>query len=222
MPLFAHPPAVEYLIVGLGNPGEGYARTRHNIGFRCLAAVARRHHLQFKQKKARARLAQGRIGGRWVMLARPYTYMNRSGSAVAALCRWLRLSPERVLVVYDDLDLPLGRIRLRPSGGAAGHRGMLSIIAALGTEEFPRLRLGIGRPADREHDPIDYVLQSFSPAEQAALAETLDRAADAVECFLGEGIEVAMDRFNRPPPPAAGAGGTKDKGRTEAGENPGP
>lgn len=203
MPLFQRPPAAEQIIVGLGNPGEEYARSRHNVGFRCLAILARRHHLGFKEKHAHARIASGTIAGRAVVLARPYTFMNRSGTAVAPLLRWLGLPPQRLLVIYDDLDLPVGAIRLRARGGAAGHRGMLSIIAALGTEEFPRLRIGIGRPADPHIDPVDFVLQPLTVREEEAFAPILERAADAVECYLREGLAVAMDRFNRPAAEAA-------------------
>jgi PTH1 family peptidyl-tRNA hydrolase len=198
MPLFNRPPAAEYLIVGLGNPGEEYAHTRHNAGFRVTAILAQRHGLAFRQKKAQARVAPGKIAGHQAVLARPYTFMNRSGRAVAGLRRWLNLPPEHVLVVYDDLDLPLGTIRLRGKGSAAGHKGMLSIIPALGTEEFPRLRVGIGRPPDPGMDPIDFVLLRLSLQEEAAWAPSLERAADAVECFLRDGLAVAMDRFNRP------------------------
>jgi PTH1 family peptidyl-tRNA hydrolase len=203
MSILRRPQRAEYLIVGLGNPGEAYARTRHNVGFRCLGLLARRHGLALRRKKARARVAVGAIGGRSVVLARPYTYMNRSGGAVAGLRRWLGLPPERVLVLYDDLDLPLGAVRLRGRGGTAGHKGMRSIAQALGTEEFPRLRLGIGRPADASVDPIDYVLEDFSRAEEAVLAPALEHAADAVECLLEEGLEAAMNRYNRPAPPPA-------------------
>lgn len=198
MPPFNRPPAAEHLIVGLGNPGEEYARSRHNVGFRCLALLAQRHRLGFREKRAHARIASGLVAGRSVVLARPYTFMNRSGTAVAPLLRWLGLPPERLLVIYDDLDLPVGTIRLRPRGSAAGHRGMLSIIAALGTEDFPRLRIGIGRPEDPRVDPVEYVLQPFTAREEEAFAPILSRAADAVECYLREGLAVAMDRFNRP------------------------
>lgn len=202
MRLFSRPPESEYLVVGLGNPGEQYAHTRHNAGFQCLGVLAQRHGLSFQEKRAHARLAQGRVAGRRVVLARPYTFVNRSGAAAAGLLRWLGLEPARLLVVYDDLDLPAGVIRLRGRGGAAGHKGMGSIIAALGTEEFPRLRLGIGRPADPGMDPVDYVLLPFTAQEEREWAPILERAADAVECFLEEGLAVAMDRFNR----ATGAG----------------
>ncbi len=199
MPFFKHPPAAEYLVVGLGNPGEEYARTRHNAGFRVVGVLAQRHGLALREKRAQARLGHGTIAGRAVVLARPYTFMNSSGRAVAGLRRWLGLPPERILVIYDELDLPLGMIRLRGQGSAAGHKGMRSIIAALGTEEFPRLRVGIGRPADPHMDPIDFVLQPLTAREDAVWAPVLERAADAVECFLAEGLAVAMDRFNRQP-----------------------
>ncbi|MGC8874832.1 MAG: aminoacyl-tRNA hydrolase, partial [Chloroflexia bacterium] len=180
MPLFRRPPVAEYLLVGLGNPGEAYVRTRHNVGFRCLSVLAARHRLSFRQKHGQARLAIGEIAGRRVVLARPYTYMNRSGTAVADLLKWLQLPLERLLVIHDDLDLPLGTIRLRPRGSAGGHRGMRSIIEALGTESFPRLRVGIGRPANPAQDPIDYVLSPFTAEEEPVLAGVLERAADAV------------------------------------------
>jgi len=208
MGLFSRPPVVEYLIVGLGNPGEEYAHTRHNAGFQCLGVLARRHRLSFREKRAHARTAVGKVAGHAVVLARPYTFMNRSGAAVAGLVRWLGLAPQRLLVVYDDLDLPAGTIRLRGKGGAAGHKGMTSILAALGTEGFPRLRLGIGRPADPALDPIDFVLLPRTAREEREWEPVLDRAADAVECFLEEGLAVAMDRFNRMP------GGEREEGET--------
>lgn len=199
LPCLKGPSPAEYLIVGLGNPGEEYAHTRHNAGFRCLEVLAARHGLSFREKRGYARIARGVIAGRSVVLARPYTFMNRSGRSVAALCRHLKLPPERLLIVHDDLDLPLGTIRLRARGGAAGHKGMLSVIAALGTEDFPRLRLGIGRPADPDTDLVNYVLQPLTPQEEEAWKPALERAADAVECFLREGLEKAMERFNRTP-----------------------
>lgn len=207
---FSRPPAVEYLIVGLGNPGEEYARSRHNAGFQCLGVLAHRHGLSFREKRAHARVTVGTIAGRAVVLARPYTFMNRSGAAAAGLLRWLGLPPERLLIVYDDLDLPAGTLRLRARGGAAGHKGMASILEALGTEEFSRLRLGIGRPADPAMDPVDFVLLPLTPAEEAAWSPVLERAADAVECFLREGAAVAMDRFNRAAEDDQGARGQGD------------
>jgi len=196
------------LVVGLGNPGADYARHRHNIGFQVLDALARSHGLSFSREKlARAHAAQGRIGGRSVLLAKPQTFMNRSGQTVGRLARRFKIPPQQILVVYDDLDLPLGRLRLRPEGGSGGHKGMRSIIEALGSQEFPRLRVGIDRPPG-QMDPADYVLHPFSKEDQEILAPVLDQAVAAVEAWLEGGIVVAMGRFNRPPvqepPPDSG------------------
>lgn len=187
------------LIVGLGNPGKEYAAHRHNVGFQVVGAMARGHGLRFsRSKKMKARVAEGQIASAPVLLAQPQTFMNLSGRAVARLARAHEIPPERLLVIYDDLDLPLGRLRLRPEGGSGGHKGLRSIINVLGTQAFPRLRVGIGRPPGRM-DPAEYVLLPFGEEERALAAETVARAAAAVECWLAEGIAVAMDRFNRAP-----------------------
>jgi PTH1 family peptidyl-tRNA hydrolase len=190
------------LVIGLGNPGAEYASHRHNIGFQVVDALARSHTMTFSRwKGSRAHVAEGRIAGSPILLAKPQTYMNRSGRAVHRL-RWAKEIPmDQLLVIYDDLDLPLGRIRLRPEGGSGGHKGMRSIIQALGTQEFPRLRVGIDRPPGGM-DPSDYVLQPFSEDEAPCLAETVDRAVTAVESWLTDGIGTAMDRFNGPGPEA--------------------
>ncbi|MGD8399045.1 MAG: aminoacyl-tRNA hydrolase [Anaerolineae bacterium] len=186
------------MVVGLGNPGSDYARHRHNVGFRVVDVLARAHGLAFsRRKKARAYVAEGRIGACPVVLAKPQTYMNRSGRAVGRLMRDFGLSPERLLVVYDDLDLPLGRLRLRAEGGSGGHKGMRSIQEVIGTQAYPRLRVGIDRPPDRI-DPADYVLAPFAGDEEPLLMVVLARAAAAVECWLAEGVVAAMDEFNRP------------------------
>ncbi len=186
------------LVVGLGNPGAEYSAHRHNIGFRVVDTLARAHGLTFsRQKGAKARVALGQIGKRRVLLAKPETYMNMSGRAVSRLRRPFDIAPERILVVYDDLDLPLGRLRLRPEGGSGGHKGMHSIIHSLGTQGFPRLRIGIGRPPGRL-DPADFVLRPFSRDEESSLEEVLEAASAAIECWIVDGITVAMDRFNRP------------------------
>jgi PTH1 family peptidyl-tRNA hydrolase len=189
------------LIVGLGNPGKEYAAHRHNIGFRVVDELAHAHGLKFgRQKDAKAQVAGGEMGGREVVLAKPQTFMNESGRAVARLRRAYEIPFERVLVVYDDLDLPLGRLRLRPEGGSGGHRGMRSIIESLGTQAFPRLRIGVGRPPGAM-DPAEYVLQPFARDERPLLAEILHRAGAAVECWLEAGVEAAMERFNSPASP---------------------
>jgi len=182
--------------VGLGNPGREYSHNRHNVGFQCVQAVARRHSLAFSERRARARVARGKIEGQEVALARPQTFMNRSGQAVAGLVRALGLELQDLLVVYDDLDLPLGEIRLRPSGSPGGHHGLESIAALLGTA-FPRLRVGIGRPGDG--DVVSYVLGDFSPDEEKVLEETVPLVSQAIECYLKEGLEAAMNQFNRRP-----------------------
>ena len=186
---------VTKLIVGLGNPGPVYARNRHNVGYRCVDALARTHGLSFARRQFRALVAGGPICGRPALLAKPLTFMNLSGNAVGALMRFYKLAPADLIVVYDDLDLPLGRVRLRAAGGSGGHKGMQSIIERLGTEEFARLRVGIGRPAFG--DPVEYVLQNFGPDEEIEIGRALERAVKALEAWLSDGIEAAMNRFNR-------------------------
>ena len=185
-----------YLIVGLGNPGPRYTANRHNVGFRCLDRLAGAHDLTFDKRQKRARVALGTIHGRRVILAQPQTFMNESGRAVAPLARFYQVEMERLLVVYDDLDLPLGTVRLRPEGGTGGHKGMRSITEHLGGQSFSRLRLGIGRPPGRM-DPAAYVLQDFSVEDQPLVEDMLERAVTAVETWLREGIEAAMSRHNR-------------------------
>ena len=183
------------MIVGLGNPGPRYARNRHNVGFQCLDRLAEKHGLAFDERRANAVLARGRIDAARVVLVKPMTFMNLVGPAVAAVARFYKIAPQDLLVVYDDLDLPQGRIRLRPEGGSGGHNGMKSIIQHLGTQAFPRLRVGIGRPPGRM-DPADYVLQDFSPEEEAVMSQVRERAVAAIECWLREGIVEAMNTFN--------------------------
>ncbi len=191
-----------HLIVGLGNPGPEYSGSRHNVGFQCVRWLAKKHSLSFEGTRAHARIAQGAILGKPVVLARPQTFMNLSGQAVHGLQQWLRLTPADLLVIHDDLDLPLGRLRLRPGGSAGGHRGIRSIIDSVGTQEFARLRVGIGRPEG--NDAVDYVLGDFNAVERQIMAEAYARAADAVECILADGLEAAMNRFNADPSRDAG------------------
>jgi PTH1 family peptidyl-tRNA hydrolase len=187
------------LVVGLGNPGDDYARHRHNIGFCVVEALARQYGLAFtRQKSVKARVAQGQIRGHEVLLAKPLTFMNLSGKSVSRMSRAHEIPPERILVVYDDLDLPLGRLRLRPQGGSGGHRGMRSIIDFLGTQAFPRLRVGIDRPPGRM-DPAEYVLRPFGEEQELLVSDAVAQAAAAVESWLEGGIVAAMDLFNRPP-----------------------
>ncbi len=182
------------LIVGLGNPGRRYQGTRHNIGARVIDTLARRHQVALREE-GWADVGALTLDGARMLLARPQTYVNVSGTAVADLRRRHRLPLENLLVAFDDLDLPVGQIRLRAQGGHGGHNGMRSIIEALGSEEFARLRVGIARPPEGV-DPADYVLSRFSKEEQAQLDEAVERAADAVEAFVRRGIEAAMSAFN--------------------------
>jgi peptidyl-tRNA hydrolase, PTH1 family len=185
-----------WLIVGLGNPGAKYDRTRHNIGFACVEALARRHGLEFRVKRANSLVAEGSIGGQRVALALPQTYMNESGRAVSALRSWYKVEPAReLLVIYDDMDLPFARLRLRERGSPGTHNGMRSIVAQLGGNEFPRLRVGIDQAPGRM-DAAAYVLSRFSKEEEAGVADLCDRVCDATELILREGFTAAMNRYN--------------------------
>lgn len=191
--------AIPRLIVGLGNPEPKYDRTRHNIGFDAVDRLAVRWQMQFSEaRKFRAMLAEGRgATSEKIRLLKPLTYMNRSGQAIRAAIDWFKLPPESVLVVYDDMDLPVGRLRLRLSGSAGGHNGMKSAIAHLGTQNFPRVRIGIGKPKDSNNpESISHVLGKFSPTEQEQMAQVLDWVTKAVELSQKEGIEKAMSLYN--------------------------
>ena len=199
--------ATPKLVIGLGNPGREYASTRHNVGFAVLDELAERFGCSFRYKlrfAAKVTEWNGSLGK--VILAKPQTYMNRSGATVAALVAWSKLTPSDVLVVVDDADLPLGQIRLRPSGGSCGHNGLRSIIEALGgSEEFARLRIGIGRPDEGVGvnigavggDITDHVLGRFKADEKKLIGPVLARAADAVVVCVERGMSAAMDQFNR-------------------------
>jgi len=184
-----------YLLVGLGNPGREYRLTRHNIGFMVIDRLAQALNVQFGRVQFQALTTQVAMDGNRLILVKPQTFMNLSGQAVSALLKFYKIPLERMLVIHDDLDLPLGTLRLRPSGGSAGQRGLASIIDRLGTQEFPRLRLGIGRPPG-QMEAAGYVLQPFLPAEQGTLKTVLDSAADACQVFVKSGLETAMNRFN--------------------------
>jgi len=195
------------LVVGLGNPGPRYAASRHNAGALVVERLAERRGVALDEHRFEGRFGQGRVGTTSVALLLPETFMNRSGEAVGDAVEGLPLAdpPRDLLVVYDDLDLPFGRLRLRPSGGSGGHRGMADVmvhLAALGVAEegrgFPRLRVGIGRPPPGA-DPVAWVLAPFGPDERARLPGVLDAGAAAVEAVLREGVEAAMNRVNRPP-----------------------
>ncbi len=184
-----------YLIVGLGNPGRDYDMTRHNVGFRCVEALAAGHGLSFDKHQARSLIADGLIGERRVSLAKPQTFMNLSGESVGALVTFYKLPFNRLIVVSDDLDIPLGTLRIRLAGSAGGQNGLKSVISHLGTQEFARVRFGIGRPPGRM-DAAAYVLRSFDKAELPLVEETIGRAVSALETWLRDGIELAMTRYN--------------------------
>jgi peptidyl-tRNA hydrolase, PTH1 family len=193
------PADVAKMVVGLGNPGPEYTRSRHNIGFQVLELLSAQYKIDLSKVQQRARVGIGRIasGGRVerVIAVKPLTYMNASGEAVGPLLRYYRVPPAALIVVMDDLDLPIGRLRLRASGGSGGQKGMASIIRQLGSEDIPRLRVGIGRPPGKM-EPADYVLQKFSPAQEVEMAEVRARAVEAIVCFFMDGIEAAMNRYN--------------------------
>ena len=185
-----------FLIVGPGNPGRNHAFNRHNVGFMAVDRLALAQGIDLRRVQSKAIVGNGRLAERAVILAKPQTFMNLSGEAVGALASFYRIPPRAVLVVYDELDIPFGDIRLREKGGAGGHNGMRSIIQHLGND-FPRLRLGIGRPPGRM-DPAAYVLQDFSRDELPLVSEMLATAGQAIASFVRDGIDLTMSRFNGP------------------------
>lgn len=184
-----------YLLVGLGNPGREYRDTRHNVGFMVIDRVSKTAGIGLSRVQSKAIVGVGSFGGQRLVLAKPQTFMNLSGQSVAALVRFYKVPLAQILIAHDDLDLPVGTLRLRPSGGSAGQKGVASTIQQLGTQDFGRLRIGIGRPPG-QMDPAAYVLRSFSSGEQPLVDEVLERAVSAVETFLRQGMEAAMNQFN--------------------------
>ena len=185
-----------WLIAGLGNPGPRFQGTRHNVGFVAADELAVRNGLRFSGKQAMAEIARGTIEGQPVILAKPLTFMNNSGQAVSALARFYKIPHNRVLVLYDDIALPLGIIRIREKGSAGGHNGLTSVLQHLGTQNVPRLRIGVDRPADPRHSQIDWVLGRFNRDEQKKVEDVVSRAAEAVEAILKTGMERAMNTYN--------------------------
>jgi PTH1 family peptidyl-tRNA hydrolase len=183
------------MIVGLGNPGRAYKENRHNIGFKVATRLAERHDISMTRLEMQTIVGKGRIAGRSVMVAKPQTFMNKSGGAVASLVNYYDVPLANVMAVYDEIDLPLGALRLREKGGSGGHNGMKSIIARVG-EDFPRLRLGVGRPPGRM-EAAAYVLRDFKADERPIADEMMGAAVAAIESYLSDGIELAMTRHNR-------------------------
>jgi PTH1 family peptidyl-tRNA hydrolase len=183
------------LIVGLGNPGLAYRHNRHNVGFMVADALAEKLEIPLKRVKFKAQIGNGKLEDIPIIIAKPLTFMNKSGEAVAPLVRYFKVPLERLLVIHDDMDLPLGTLRMRPSGGSAGHNGMLSIFDKLGTNAIPRLRVGIGRPPGRM-DPADYVLQDFPKSDEELLKMVIAHACEAALAFITTGLEKAMNTYN--------------------------
>ena len=184
-----------WLIVGLGNPGPGYAGNRHNAGFMVVDLLAERAGSKFKAHKGRCDVVEGRVAGVRAVLAKPKAFMNLSGGPVAAMRDFYKVPAERIVVVHDELDVDYGVLRLKAGGGDNGHNGLRSISSALGTKEYPRVRFGVGRPPGRQ-DPADFVLKNFASVEQKELAYNVDRCADAVEALISEGLEKAQNSFH--------------------------
>jgi PTH1 family peptidyl-tRNA hydrolase len=193
------------IIVGLGNPGRGYANNRHNVGFKCIDRLAQLHDIRLSQRRAKSRMGTGSIGGEEVLLAKPRTYMNLSGQAVQSIFAKFKPSLSDLIVIYDDLDLALGTMRIRERGSAGGHNGMKSIINLIGSQEFARIRVGIEPGLDesgltylvpRSLKTPDYVLSDFNAREKKVMKETYSRVAEAVEYILCEGITAAMNKYN--------------------------
>ena len=184
------------LIVGLGNPGKEYAGHRHNLGFRCINHLAKAHGIGVDKRQCQAQVGAGRMAGVPVVLAKPKTFMNLSGESVRLLMERYKAKREDLVVIHDDLDLPPGRIRLYANGGPGGHKGVASIISALGSRDFVRIRVGVGRPP-LGMDPVDYVLLDFSPTEREVIEEAIARVGEAVPFMLKEGLAAAMNRFNQ-------------------------
>lgn len=191
------------LIVGLGNPGRGYANNRHNVGFVCLNHFARTEGIRFDKKQSKARIGIGEVAGSKVVLAKPQTYMNLSGQSVSRLIKKFNINLDDLLVIHDDLDLPLGKIRIRHGSSSGGHKGIDSIITELGSQDFLRLRVGIGRPIVTpgstqisEADIVAYVLSNFTSEEKQIITQVIPRVSEAILCLLSEGLAAATNKYN--------------------------
>ena len=195
MPLFKKP-ACDWMLVGLGNPGAQYARTRHNMGFLALDLLEKQLGADKEKQRHQALCASAVWHGQKLLLVRPQTFMNASGLAVQQAASYYKLPPERIVVLFDDISLPVGKIRVRPSGSAGGHNGLKNIIQHLGTDQFPRIRVGVGQKPHPDYDLADWVLGKFVGEDKKTMDAAIKRAADAVECLLADGPDTAMNRFN--------------------------
>ena len=188
--------SVSWLLVCLGNPGREYAETRHNVGFLAADLLAEMKNEKIDRLKFKALTGTVELGGEKVLVMKPQTYMNLSGEAVGEAARFYKLPPERVLVISDDVSLPLGKMRIRANGSAGGHNGLKNIIQHLGTDAFPRIKVGVGAPAHPEHEMVDWVIGKFTRDERKALDEMLKKTVDAVEYVIRDGVQKAQNRFN--------------------------
>jgi PTH1 family peptidyl-tRNA hydrolase len=189
-------PACDWLIVGLGNPGDNYAKTRHNVGWRALDIMAQELHAKVDRAKFRGLYGQATFEGQKLIFLKPQTFMNLSGLSVMDAARFYKLPPERIIVLFDDISLPVGRLRIRPDGSAGGHNGIKSIIGAINSQSFPRVKIGVGAKPHPDYDLADWVLSAFPPDEEKALQPALKRAADAALEIIKNGTYEAANRFN--------------------------
>lgn len=188
-----------FIIVGLGNPGRKYDGSRHNVGFDVIDELVDRYHIGGPERFGKSMIGKGRIGDRKVILVKPLTYMNLSGEAVQEIVHFYKVDPkENLLIISDDIDLEAGRLRIRKKGSAGGHNGLKNIVQHLGTEDFARIRVGVGAKPDAEYDLADFVLGHFSPEERKIMDEAAARAAEAAACAVTDGIDLAMNRYNTP------------------------
>ena len=196
MAIFKSSGGVSWLLVCLGNPGKQYENTRHNIGFLTADEIERRSGVKINKLRYRALTGEVKLGGERVLVMKPQTYMNLSGEAVQLAGAFYKIPPERVLVISDDVSLPLGKMRIRANGSAGGHNGLKNIIQHLGTDAFPRIKVGVGAPAHPEHEMVDWVIGKFTKDERKALDDMLKKTVDAVECVIRDGVQKAQNRFN--------------------------
>ena len=188
--------SVSWLVVGLGNPGSKYENTRHNMGFLALDILAEKEKLKFNKLRFKAWTATAELGGEKVLVMKPQTYMNLSGESVGEAARFYKIPPEHVLVISDDISIGAGKLRIRPSGSAGGHNGLKSIIQHLGSDQFPRIKVGVGSPQHADHDIVDWVIGKPMGEDQKILLQTLEKAADAVSAVIAQGPQKAMNQFN--------------------------
>ena len=196
MAFFKSTGGAQWLLVCLGNPGKDYANTRHNIGFMAADELEKRERTSFNKLRYRALTGEVTIAGQRVLVLKPQTYMNLSGESVKLAGGFYKIPPERVLVISDDVSLPLGKLRIRAGGSAGGHNGLKNIIQHLGTDQFPRIKVGVGAPQHPEHEMVDWVIGNFTPNEKKVVAESITKALDAVTYIIEKGVQEAQNKFN--------------------------